>query len=83
MGYMQNNMRPYSQPVGYGMPGQYGMVYGHQMNHPAAGFRPPIYQNPVHPSMQQNLMHQGSGSLDKQTSAGAPHAQQPTANKRQ
>lgn len=87
MGYMQNNMQPYSQPVGYGvMPGPYGMMYGHQMNQPAPGARPPMYsqgyQGPAQPHMQQGPFNQMPGSLERQSSAGAAHVQQPNANKR-
>ena len=88
MGYMQNNMRPYNQPVGYGMmPGQYGVMYGHQMNQPAPSARPPMYsqgyQAPAHPHMQHGAMNQMPGSTERQSSAGAAHVQQPNANKRQ
>lgn len=84
MGYMQGSMRPYSQPVGYGMmPAPYGMMYGHQMNQPAPGARPPMYsQGYQGPHMQQGPINQMPGSVDRQSSAGA-HVQQSNANKRQ
>lgn len=85
MGYMQNNMQPYSQPVGYGMmPGQYGMMYGHQMNQPAPGVRPPMYSQgyqAAHPHMQHGSFNQMPGSFDRQNSTGSVHVHQ--SNKRQ
>ncbi|DBA86079.1 hypothetical protein WJX77_004980 [Trebouxia sp. C0004] len=63
MGYIPNNMRPYSQAMGYGvMPGQYGVMYGHQMNQSAPNARPPMYsqgyQAPMHPNIQQMPLNQ-------------------------
>lgn len=87
MGYMPNNMRPYSQPMAYGMmPGQYDMMYGHQMNQHASNARPPMYsqgyQAPMHPAMQQAPSNQAmSGSLERQSSAGTAHLQHSSAGK--
>lgn len=86
MGYMPNNMRPYSQAMGYGaMPGQYGVMYGHQMNQSAPNARPPMYsqgyQAPMHPNMQQIPSNQAMGGLDRQNSAN--HMPHPNSSKRQ
>ena len=89
MGYVPSNIRPYSQPMGYGMmPGQYGMMYGHQMNQPGPNARPPVYsqgyQGPMHPAMQQVPLNQAmSGSLERQDSNGTAHLQHSNAGKRQ
>ncbi len=87
MGYMPNNMRAYTQAMGYGvMPGQYGVMYGHQMNQSAPNARPPMYsqgyQAPMHPNMQQIPSNQAmGGSLDRQNSAN--HLPHPNSSKRQ
>lgn len=87
MGYVPNNMRPYSHAMGYGMmPGRYGMMYGPQMDQSTLHARPPMYsqgyQAPMHPSSQQVPMNQAmSGSLDRQNSAS--HPPHPNTGKRQ
>ena len=79
IGYMPNNMRPYSQsPYGM-MPNQYhnGMMYGEQMNQPGPNARPPMYshgyqthQPPMHSPMQVPMNRAVSSSLSRSGSAG-------------
>lgn len=70
-----NYMRPYNEPVPYGMmmPGQYGMVYGPpQINNPAQHMRPPAFSQGYH-GQQVPLGQAMSGSLDSQNPTGQTH----------